>query len=253
MNAPEIRLTRVKKAGGALLCKRITLTDGRPQGDGRPCAMSLGSAQRVALNGSPAANLAELLSDLGSHEAILLGDIAEGLGDRIELETEKNADPANGVYSRTKKYLAFRKGEPSPVLVDYDQKAMPAAVRTRIEALGGFEAALASILPGYNELARVVRASTSAGLYHSETNEPFPASGGKHVYLFATDGADSKRFLEDLQKRAWLAGLGWIMVAARGALLIRSIVDVSVGSPGPVRKSCPLTGGVDRAGRRAGQ
>ena len=52
-----------------------------------------------------------------------------------------------------------------------------------------------------------------------------------HVYLFVRDGEDIPRFLETLQKRAWLAGLGWIMVAGRGALLIRSIVDVSVGLP----------------------
>ena len=97
--------------------------------------------------------------------------------------------------------------------------------------LGGFEGAIASLIPSYPTLARVTRASTSAGIRNEETGETFPGNGGLHVYLFARDGADIKRFLEDLQKRAWLADMGWIMVTARGALLVRSIVDASVGVP----------------------
>ena len=80
-------------------------------------------------------------------------------------------------------------------------------------------------------MARVIRASTSAGLRNVETGEIFPGNGGLHVYLFVRDGADIPRFVHDLQKRAWLDGLGWIMVSSRGALLVRSIVDVTVGSP----------------------
>lgn len=83
----EIRLTRVKKQGGALLCKRIFLGEnGRPQSDGSPCAMALGTATRVRLNGSPATNLCNEILDLGAHEALVLGDLADGLPDRIKLE-----------------------------------------------------------------------------------------------------------------------------------------------------------------------
>ena len=76
-----------------------------------------------------------------------------------------------------------------------------------------------------------MRASTSAGIFNRETGERFPGSGGLHVYLFVKDGSDIPRFLEALQKRAWLAGYGWIMVGGRGQLLVRSIVDTSVGPP----------------------
>src|SRR6478736_2464439 len=83
----EIRLTRVKKRGSALLCKRIFLDEeGRVQSDGSPCAMSNGTATRVRLNGSPAAGLSNEILDLGPYEALVLGDIADGLPDKIKIE-----------------------------------------------------------------------------------------------------------------------------------------------------------------------
>ena len=108
---------------------------------------------------------------------------------------------------------------------------MPASVAERLDAAGGFEAAIAELLPGLNRYARVIRASTSAGLYNQETGERFSGSGGVHMYLLVKDGEDIRRFLRDLGARAWLAGFGWIMVAKRGACLPRSIVDITVGSP----------------------
>src|SRR3954464_13094902 len=95
----EIRLTRVKKQGGALLCKRIAADDhGHPvSDDGGPCAMARGTATRVRLNGSPAANLACEILDLGSHEALVVGDLADGLPDRIKLESPRKAQHQNAV------------------------------------------------------------------------------------------------------------------------------------------------------------
>ena len=87
------------------------------------------------------------------------------------------------------------------------------------------------MIPGFDDAARVTRASTSSGLSHAETGEEFPGSGGRHDYILLAEQVDARRFLEALHKRAWLAGLGWLMVGAAGQLLERSIVDVSVGSP----------------------
>jgi hypothetical protein len=100
MNA--VRCTRVRKAGRALLSKRITLgDDGRPVSDGAPCAMSCGGATRVVLGSSrPATALATLILDLGSHEALVLGDhVAEP--DRVEITKAERADPSKGRYGRT--------------------------------------------------------------------------------------------------------------------------------------------------------
>jgi hypothetical protein len=225
-----VRITRARKAGNGLLCKRIALgADGRPVSDGSPCRMWAGTATRVEIKG--ACGLAELISGMDSSEALILGDhFAEEA--TIRLVKDSEADPAQGLYGRTLSTFRFRPGQPAAVLLDFDRKGMQADVVELLEAIGGFEAAIAMLLQGdYGGLARVVRASTSAGLYHQETDERFPAGGGLHLYLLAKDGADIPRFLRDLQARAWLAGFGWIMVAGRGALLIRSIVDITVGSP----------------------
>jgi hypothetical protein len=225
-----IRITRAKKAGLALLSKRISLgEDGKPVSDGSPCAMTNGAATRVTLDWwSPASDLAELILDLGSHEALILGDhVAQA--DTIEIA--KTAHATNGRYGRNLETFKYKDGQPAVALLDYDQKVISDSARARIEEHGGFEGAIASLIPSYRGLARVIRASTSAGLRNEETGETFPGNGGQHVYLFARNGAGIARFLRDLQKRAWLAGMGWIMVSARGSLLVRSIVDVTVGSP----------------------
>jgi hypothetical protein len=249
----RIRLTRMKKAGRALLSKRIALgEDGRPVSDGSPCAMAHGTATRVYLDWwSPATDLAALILDLGSHEALVLGD---HVAQDEAIEIVKAAHAADGRYGRTLDTFKLRDGEPAPVLLDFDQKAISENARARLKELGGFEGALAALIPAYRGLARVIRASTSAGLRNEATGETYPDNGGQHVYLFARDGADIPRFLRDLQKRAWLDGLGWIMVARRGALLVRSIVDVTVGSPerlvfeGPPMVVAPLV--QDREARR---
>lgn len=225
-----IHITRARKAGKGLLCKRIALDpDGRPTSDGSPCRMWAGAATRVEIT-KGAFGLADLITDLDSSEALILGDhVAEGAA--IRLVKDREANPAQGRYGRTLSTFRFRPGEPAIVLLDFDRKGMPAAVADRLDAAGGFEAAIAELLPDLGTYARVIRSSTSAGIYNQDTEERFPASGGLHLYLLAQDGEDIPRFLRDLQARAWLAGFGWIMVAGRGALLTRSIVDITVGSP----------------------
>ena len=111
--------------------------------------MSRGTATRVRLNGSPATNLSNEILDLGSHEALVLGDLADGLPDKIKLEKDEFADPARGTYGRTRQTFRYRPGQPAAALLDHDQKAMPDDVRQRLAEVGGFEGALATLLPGY--------------------------------------------------------------------------------------------------------
>src|SRR3954451_24312874 len=57
------------------------------------------------------------------------------------------------------------------------------------------------------------------------------AAAGRTSMCSSPTATISNAFLDTLEARVWLAGLGWIMVAKRGALLVRSIVDTSVGLP----------------------
>src|SRR4051794_37921189 len=106
---------------------------------------------------------------------------------------------------------------------------MPPNVETAIEAVGGMWNALLTVAPGLQQAARVSRASTSAGLYRTDTREQFAGSGGAHHYVLVSDAGDIERFLRDLHDRCWLNGLGWHVIGAAGQLLDRSLVDRMVG------------------------
>ena len=102
---------------------------------------------------------------------------------------------------------------------------MPDNVASSIEAAGGMWNALLTVAPGLQRAARVSRASTSSGLYCSDTGTQFDGSGGAHHYVLVKDASDIKRFLRDLHDRCWQHGLGWHLIGRAGQLLDRSLVD----------------------------
>ena len=65
---------------------------------------------------------------------------------------------------------------------------MPPAVRAKIDALGGFWPALVSVLPELEAVGRVLRASTSAGIFRSDTGDRLPGSNGLHAFVIVMDG-----------------------------------------------------------------
>jgi hypothetical protein len=117
------------------------------------------------------------------------------------------------------------------MLLDVDRKGVPQAVADRIDAAGGVVSLLTEVFPGLMKAARIERASTSAGISNTATGQTFAGSGRSHIYLLVADGADIPRALAALSDRLWLIGCGWLIVGSAGQVLIRSIVDVSVGSP----------------------
>jgi hypothetical protein len=254
----SVTVTLVRKEGGACT-KRIALgPDGQPVGDASGCAMARGEAERVALGADPASALAALIGRMEPHEALILGDLADGLPARIRIDlaarTGTKEAKARNVHSRTRGNFLYRAGRPAFVLLDHDPEGMPPAVRELLRSLGGFRGALAVLLPGSADAAHVVRASTSAGLSNAATGERYPGAGGEHLYLLIRDGGDAERFLRVLHDRAWLSGLGWHRVGRAGQLLERSLVDRMVHAPerlcfegGPVLAE-PLR--QDRAARR---
>jgi hypothetical protein len=180
--------------------------------------------------------LASLISNLGSQEALALGTLRAGLPDQVEIATKRNLDELNGtarsdLISRTGDNLMFRPGQPAFALLDFDTKGMPPHVTARLDQLGGFWKAIVFACPGLENVARVTRRSTSAGLFRTDTAKELPGSDGVHVFVAVEDGGDIDRFLKTLYARSWLAGLGWTMVGAGGQLLERSIVDRVVGAP----------------------
>src|SRR5688572_10116848 len=123
------RITVVAKHGGPL-SKVIGLVDGEVRADRSPCAMSRGTARRVRLDGAPASELAAVIAGLSAHEALVLGDLADGLPDevRIDLKARLARAPREGTVSRSRGTFVHRAGAPGFVLLDFDAKGFPREV-----------------------------------------------------------------------------------------------------------------------------
>ena len=232
-------LTRFEKPieDGAMT-KTIELgADGFPVSDGSGCRMWRGTAETIGAKG--AQGLAQAVNACTSNQAFSMGVAKKELrrpgiddfGRLLNVVTKDAvAGKTPGTIARSKEFFQFADGRPAPMLLDHDRKGMPDRVA---EAMGqeGFWGAVLDVAPELRGAARVMRASTSAGLLNARTGKSFPGSGGLHVYLFVKDGADIPRALEVLHDRATLKGYGWGWISKAGSILKRSIVDASKGAP----------------------
>jgi len=207
-----LQITIFAKSDGPLTKQIYLDKDGSLKSDGSACVMTAGTARRLEFT-----SMWEI-SVLKSNEALATGSLRGDLPDQVGVVTQNRLSGATppGIIARTQDYIVYRPGEPAPALLDFDIKAMPPVVAARLAERSGFWSTLVSILPELVAVARVERASTSAGLFHANTGEEFPGSGGVHVYLLVKDGTDIERFLKTLHARCWLAGLGWMMVGVGG-------------------------------------
>jgi hypothetical protein len=228
-----MQLVRFEKTGGPLT-KRISLAAGKIISDGSACVMSQGTARRLPV--ADVGELGDIIHRMGSREALGLGALRSSLPDHCRIITKRTLHKLDGSgapdqIARTREFIDFGSDRPAFALLDFDTKGMPDDVKDRLKRAGGFRPALQTILPALATTAHLLRASTSAGLYHSETKKPFAGSGGLHAYVAVADGTDIERCLDVLHRRCWLHGFGWLMVSAGGQLLERSIIDRMVGLP----------------------
>ena len=220
---PQITLI-TKRDVPALMSKRISLdADGKLKSDGSECRMVTGTTER-AFAGT-AADLARIIGNCRSDQAIALGALKAELLATVAVTIPKRLDKHPGAITRSRSYIDYRAGMPAWCLIDFDAKGMPDDIKTNVDAAGGMWNALLTVAPELANAARVSRASTSAGLFRTDTNEPVAGSIGMHHYVLVQDGGDIERFLKDLHDRCWLHGFGWHLIGGAGQLLDRSIVD----------------------------
>ena len=223
-----MEVTVFDKLGGPL-SKKISLNaDGSVNSDGSVCKMARGSARRAKVADVHA--LAALIVQLKPYQAIALGVIRDDLPDQVKVVTKGklNGITQPNVIARTKDDIVYRPSKPAYALIDFDTKGMPSEVAAKIKKAGGLWEALLLVMPELADVARVIRRSTSAGLFNGDTGKKIKGSDGVHIYLAVANGRDNERFLAALHDRCWLAGFGWMMVGKGGQLLERSIIDRSV-------------------------
>src|SRR5262249_16320104 len=165
--------------------------------------MAAGTARRIAIGDAQA--LADLIGTISSDQALALGSMRAGLPAQVTVITKEalNGVTAPDVISRSREYLTFGEGRRGFCLGDFDRKGITAEVQNKLEQSGGFVPALEAVIPKLKNTGYVVRASTSAGLFRTDTGQRFADSGGIHLYLQIKDVSDSKRFLKTLHDRCW--------------------------------------------------
>src|SRR5580704_7940557 len=175
-----------KRETPALMSKRISLDgEGKLKSDGSECRMTTGTAAR-AFAGT-ASDLAQIIASCGSDQAIALGTLGHELPEAVDVTVPSRLDRHPGAITRSRKFIDYRPGSPAWALIDFDSKGMPDGIFDRIEAAGGMWNALLTVTPELASAARVSRASTTAGLFRSDTGEPIPGSNGMHHYVLAGD------------------------------------------------------------------
>ncbi len=211
-----------------LMSKRIFFDEGgNLQSDASECRMVHGTAARALA--ATATDLAKIIASCGSDQAIVLGSLKDEFADCVEVTVPNKLDRHPGAITRSRNFIDYRPGSPAWALIDFDTKGMPDDVAARIEAAGGMWGALLMVAPRLALASRVARASTTAGLFRSDTSEQIPGSNGMHHYVLVRDGGDIERFLKELHDCCWMHGFGWHMIGKAGQLLDRSLIDRMVG------------------------
>jgi hypothetical protein len=194
-------LTLFLKSNGPLT-KHISLApDGSVKSDGSACVMASGTAWR--LRAATVGELADVIEHIRYDQAIALGALRADLPDKVRVVTKRNLNGQPNTIARTAADINYRKGEPAWALIDFDSKGMPAEIASEMQRRGGFLPTLLSILPPLQSVERLIRHSTSAGLFRTDTGQKLSA-GGVHVYLSVQDGADVERFLRTCMNTAGL-------------------------------------------------
>jgi hypothetical protein len=219
------QITLITRCGSnPVMSKRIFLDEqGKVCSDGSQCLMAQGTATRGTAE--TAADLAKHIMACGTDQAIALGALRADLPDPATITIPQKLENSPDAITRSRDFIDYCPGTSAWALIDFDTKGMPANVATSIEAAGGMWNVLLTVAPGLQRAARVSRASTSSGLFRTDTGQQFDGSGGAHHYVLVKDAGDIERFLRDLHDRCWQHGLGWHLIGRAGQLLERSLVD----------------------------
>lgn len=176
-------------------------------------------------------NLAKLANDLKPTDALCLGVPKDNITSAA-VTTRRRSDHLRkkgiNYIARTKEYFAFPEGE-GWLLIDYDDKGIPAPIHEAIEAHGGVFQILLRLWPELEQGDFLLKPSSSSGV-HLPGTQP-STSAGFHMFVRLRNASYVPKALQALHARCWGCGLGYHLISKSGQQLDRSIIDVSVGSP----------------------
>jgi len=238
MDVVLCRFSVVTKSKGPLTkIMRLDHETGKVIKDGSQCSMSTGTIQTKKV--STFVQLAEGLRKLAPNQCLVHGIcdhpkavvVIKGMLDKALARRAPGSLP---VISRSKDHISYPP-DGGLLMLDHD-RPRENAVALNEAALKSYQpdelvALLASVFPGFADAGYVSTPSTSSCIFDKDGNELRPEGTGSHVYFAVEGGLDIPRFGDMLGKRLFLAGYGRLEISRSGALLYRTLIDLSVFSP----------------------
>lgn len=220
----KIRLTKFEGLEDSRLTKKFILDEeGYIRKQSAP-QFNQGRAQTINL--TQLSNIERVSSALDAHECIGLGVFDVDDCQIVSKRDYEDGDHAKGIRTRSKEHLS--EPEVKLVLLDYDPDSyMPKELQCA--SVDGLMAKLVEAIPELEGVGYSGAPSTSAGIYEEGSEVGYPG-GGFHVY-FAVQGISLSDLQRFLRVRLWNAGMGYISFASNGAMLERTLIDLSVLSP----------------------
>jgi hypothetical protein len=225
MEDRPICFSRFHGRGNSILTKQFRLDDNVGISKTSAPNFANGTAETKCIN--KLSHLENVIDNLETNECIATGIfdsspceiVTTGMLDEDRLKA--------GVRSRTKLHMV----QPSLgiALLDHDVSPyMPAHLMcdTPRDLMSKMQIAV----PQLELVAYSGAGSCSKGITVTATNEPYQGGGGLHVYLSIKD-VELLSLQRYLVVNLWIAGFGYIAFARNGAMLERSIIDISVLSP----------------------
>ncbi len=165
----------------------------------------------------------DLLNNGDPQYALCFGVHSGGYSDQVSLVTKGKEDPSSNVLARTADYYTYSNAA-GVLMIDHDPSQYGPSVTSKM-----LLDLLAEMIPGFNDVAYIVKPSTSAGI--TKVGEVPEDKGGFHLYIPVVCAADIPRFGRDLFDQLWLKDQGYIALAKNGAMLVRTIIDGTVFCP----------------------
>lgn len=214
------RLTLITASKPQRLAKRYYLDGDRvavqPAG-----ALVAGHAERIEV--ATLEEFAALLASLASNQALTYG-VAEVDSAPIYSRAKwRELGRPDDALTRTKDAFAWPRGA-GILLADYDPDKGGEALSPE-----DLNATLFDAVPGLATAARVEWFSASSLIYQDDRE--VRGISGQRRYWMAKDATDIPRAAEALEVYLWAAGHGHIEISSSGAMLPRTLLDMSVWQP----------------------
>ena len=213
-----IKFSIVTDSSG-LLSKRACIDQyGQLEIDSSGCRMSSGQAQQWGLP-SGLSQLPDVLNSLTQAQALTLGVTGNA---SVQIVTKQALPRHPGAISRTKEYFNWP-SEDALVVVDYDPSEYGSKVRDAAHLIE----ILSEADPQFKNVEYVATDSTSSNLYLD--GQCVKGKGGMHLYFRVQVNPESiEPYFENLAKKLWLKGYGYILISKSGSMLERTVIDTSV-------------------------